>query len=73
MFPYFDNSFTAVLGPIPGTPGMLSELSPISPKRSIILLGGTPHFCSTFLISYIIGSVDFFVGGAYKKTSLPTN
>ena len=33
--PYLDKSLAAVLGPIPGTPGMLSALSPMRPNRSM--------------------------------------
>ena len=36
------SSWVAVFSPIPGTPGMLSEVSPRSPIRSVISAGGTP-------------------------------
>ena len=36
MEPNWAMSLTAVLGPMPGTPGMLSEASPMSPRRSMI-------------------------------------
>ena len=49
--PYFFISFTAVFSPTPETPGTLSELSPINPRRSIIFSGGTPHLSSTLLLS----------------------
>ena len=42
--PYWATSFVAVFSPTPGTPGMLSELSPISPFTSIICVGVTPYF-----------------------------
>ena len=37
----------AVFSPTPGTPGMLSEESPISARKSIINSGGTPYFATT--------------------------
>jgi hypothetical protein len=40
--PNFCSSCEAVFSPIPGTPGMLSEVSPRSPIRSVISSGGTP-------------------------------
>ena len=40
--PYSWSSCAAVLSPIPGTPGMLSEVSPLSPIRSVTSSGGTP-------------------------------
>ena len=33
--PYFASNLAAVLGPMPGTPGMLSALSPIKPSKSM--------------------------------------
>ena len=36
------SSWVAVFSPIPGTPGMLSEVSPRSPIRSVTSSGGTP-------------------------------
>ena len=36
------SSWAAVLSPIPGTPGMLSEVSPLSPMKSVTSSGGTP-------------------------------
>ena len=35
-------SWAAVLSPIPGTPGMLSEVSPLSPMKSVTSSGDTP-------------------------------
>ncbi len=35
MDPYLLSSLAAVLGPMPGTPGMLSALSPIRPSKSM--------------------------------------
>ncbi len=54
-------SSSAVFGPTPGTPGMLSEVSPISPNSSGICAGVTPNFLthssgpytSSFIVSYI--------------------
>ena len=40
--PYSLSSWAAVLSPMPGTPGMLSEVSPFSPIRSVTSSGGTP-------------------------------
>ena len=40
--PNFWSSWAAVLSPMPGTPGMLSEVSPLSPIRSGTSSGGTP-------------------------------
>ena len=40
--PYCCSSCEAVFSPIPGTPGMLSEVSPLSPIRSGTSSGGTP-------------------------------
>ena len=41
------NIFTAVFSPTPGTPGILSEESPISPLRSMICSGVTPYSSMT--------------------------
>ena len=46
--PYFFISSSAVFSPIPGTPGILSELSPISPLTSISCFGITPYFSIIF-------------------------
>ena len=35
MDPYLLSNLAAVLGPMPGTPGMLSALSPIRPSKSM--------------------------------------
>ena len=45
--PYFWIHFWAVFGPTPGTPGMLSEVSPRSAARSGYCFGVTPYFSST--------------------------
>ena len=45
-------SFAAVLIPTPGIPGMLSETSPASARRSGIFSGGTPYFSLTVSGSY---------------------
>ncbi len=45
--PYSFSSPAAVFSPTPGTPGMLSILSPVRERRSATWLGGTPHFSST--------------------------
>lgn len=39
MLPYSAMSFWAVFGPMPGMPGMLSEASPMRPRRSMIWWG----------------------------------
>src|SRR3546814_9729007 len=39
--------FAAVLGPTPGTPGRLSDVSPTMAARSLYRVGGTPYFSST--------------------------
>ena len=49
----------AVFSPMPGTPGMLSEVSPFSPMRSGIRRGGTPNRSST-----AAGIVDLDLGHA---------
>ncbi len=40
--PYWEISWPAVLSPMPGTPGMLSEVSPLSPMKSGTCSGVTP-------------------------------
>ena len=40
--PYFCSSCAAVLSPMPGTPGMLSDVSPFSPMKSVTSSGGMP-------------------------------
>ncbi len=49
--PYCCSSFRAVFSPTPGTPGMLSDLSPISPLRSISPAGSSPYLSFTLLLS----------------------
>ncbi len=59
--PNSSSNCAAVFGPMPGMPGTLSVLSPVSDCRSIIFSGGTPHFsitsgieiCLSFMLSYI--------------------
>ena len=45
ILPYFWINAMAVFSPMPGTPGMLSELSPIRAFRSIMWMGSKPY-CS---------------------------
>jgi hypothetical protein len=45
--PYCFSKPAAVFSPTPGTPGMLSILSPVRASRSGSDDGGTPHFSST--------------------------
>ena len=45
--PYCATSCPAVLSPIPGIPGMLSEVSPLSPMKSGIWSGRMPYRAST--------------------------
>ena len=47
MLPIFCKSDKAVFSPMPGMPGMLSDLSPVNASKSIINSGGTPYFFST--------------------------
>ena len=44
---YFVMIHSADFGPRPGTPGMLSEVSPIRALRSMNSSGVTPHSCIT--------------------------
>ena len=48
------NSFTAVFSPIPGTPGMLSEASPMSAMTSGNCDGATPNLSITSFSSVIL-------------------
>ena len=41
------NKACALLSPTPGTPGMLSTLSPLSARKSITSSGGIPNFVFT--------------------------
>ncbi|MNP21292.1 hypothetical protein D3C76_1139040 [compost metagenome] len=41
------SSACAVFSPTPGTPGMLSEESPIKARKSMISSGGTPYLVTT--------------------------
>ena len=50
---------TAPLSPMPGAPGMLSTVSPLSARRSMICLGRTPMNFSTSSSSY---HWSFFMG-----------
>ena len=52
----------AVLGPIPLTPGILSELSPISALRSTTFSGFTPNFSLTDSSSISKGA-ELFANG----------
>ena len=46
--PYSTNNLEAVLAPIPGTPGILSETSPCKALKSGMFDGVTPEYlCST--------------------------
>ena len=45
--PYCCNSFTAVLSPTPGMPGMLSLLSPARPFQSVTCSGEKPYSSCT--------------------------
>ena len=40
-------SFAAVLSPMPGTPGRLSDVSPLSATKSVHCSGVTPYFSTT--------------------------
>ena len=44
MLPYFWMRSMAVFSPMPGTPGMLSEESPIRALRSIMWMGSKPYW-----------------------------
>ena len=59
--PYFWISCDAVLSPIPGTPAMLSEVSPFSPMKSGTWSGGDPEPRLDPL-----GRVDVHVGDAAR-------
>ena len=62
MLPYFWMSGIAVFSPIPGTPGTLSDASPVSPSTSMTLSGVTPNFCLTPSRSTISTSVPCLPG-----------
>ena len=53
MLPNSVSSFSAVLGPTPGHPGMLSDESPISPNKSIICSGWLSENFSITSLSFI--------------------
>ncbi len=55
--PNFWRSSAAVLSPMPGTPGMLSLVSPFSPMKSGISSGGIPYRSITPSRSYTRVSV----------------
>ena len=62
MLPNRWSSFAAVFCPIPGTPGILSDESPIRPRKSGICAGATPYFSSTIAGSNTTTSLmPFFV------------
>ena len=49
--PYWPISLSAVFSPMPGTPGMLSELSPISALMSTSPCGSVPYFSRKYASS----------------------
>ena len=59
MLPTPCNSASAVFSPTPGTPGMLSTLSPISARKSIMSSGPTPNFSTTPGISITVSVMVF--------------
>ena len=63
MLPNSCSNLSAVLGPTPGHPGMLSDASPINPNRSIICVGLVRlYFSITFLSSNISTSLPLCLG-----------
>ena len=58
----------AVLGPIPGAPGILSILSPVNACIWITLFGSTPNFSITSLTPIFL----FFIGSSIVTLS-PTS
>mmetsp|Transcript_33356 Transcript_33356/g.92216 ORF Transcript_33356/g.92216 Transcript_33356/m.92216 type:complete len:231 (+) Transcript_33356:1039-1731(+) len=60
----------AFFGPIPGTPGMLSQLSPVSANRSLICSGFTPKRASTPAWSRLSAG---FNGLAWMRTLGPAS
>ena len=68
---YFLISSNAVFSPIPGTPGILSEVSPCKPFTSISCFGVTPYFFSTSSLPKVSVSVfPIFVCGIRTLTLL---
>ena len=61
--PNSDSNWQAVFGPMPGTPGTLSTLSPIRASRSIIFSGPQPNFSRTSS-----GPIDFCLIGSCMIT-----
>ena len=62
MLPKRPIKSAAVVFPIPGTPGTLSELSPVSALKSFICKGVTPNRSTTFCESYKMVSLMLFPG-----------
>ena len=66
--PYSEINLVAVFGPIPGTPGTLSDESPIKAKTSPTSSGPTPNFSMTssrfMRLSFIVSNIS---------TPFPTN
>ena len=56
--PNFFINVNAVFSPTPGTPGILSELSPCNPFTSISCLGSIPYF--SIIFSLLNSSVSVF-------------
>ena len=72
MLPYCAINFCAVFSPTPGQPGMLSELSPISPSISMTCAGDwISNFA--FTSSMPITSKPPVCLGRYMKTFPPTS
>jgi len=66
---YFFTSSNAVFSPIPGTPGILSEVSPCKPFTSISCFGVTPYFFNTSSLPKVSVSVfPIFVCGIRTLT-----
>ncbi|MPM71892.1 hypothetical protein SDC9_118863 [bioreactor metagenome] len=68
--PNSSSSFSAVFGPTPGQPGILSDVSPIRPSKSITWHGcETLYFSITFLSSSISNSLLPYFGLYIKMCS----
>ena len=65
--PYSRIRAAAFLGPMPGTPGTLSTLSPIKAWTSTIRRGGTPNFSSISA-----GPIGFCLIGSSMSVPPPT-
>ena len=57
IVPYFCIRLSAVFSPIPGTPGILSDVSPCNPFTSISCFGSIPYVSSIFSLLYTSVSV----------------